>query len=630
MLQLLSLKATSTNRADDEELKRSSRGARSRCAPWPPALHSSALSPLQHSNQLQPATVSLLPSTALQLSSTFECHTARALDLSSLVSMDFATAADSAPQIIVLSPRQSPSPAPPSPSTAHRASLTRLASLSNYLLARRRQIPERNQPPTDQPDWQSLVVQTNEELEGEVERLIQEERRFAEQEGRAAEVAVGGAGADTEAQRLGVVARVLGLDFSSTGGVPVMGGEEAEQEAEQQALFVESLRAGEDSRARRLRGRQSRMIPAMDLEESDEDEEEGDHTLFQRFLSEEMDRQEMLYGDGEERRGGGEEEEDEEDPWSALNDDEAAEETPRDAQGRRLWRVRPLSLSLSVLHLIPLTLTLASNSNQNTPISIPRIRDHSSIFSLPTPIIPRRTPHPPSPNSNSTLNLPLSTSTASDTPVRDSLLLRSSRLAPLSPGPSANPYQPLDAPNFSYNPNSNPFRTQPLTANPYRAPYLPPPGRGAGGRTREETTALMGRTLRMKKGVWSVYCGGSSSGREGEEGEGEELPEGFRWASEGEQEDGGAGCGALVCARGLREGQMRVVPSSSSGYQGRLEEVISTDLPPSSSRVGSLGLGVKIKKKRGCVGCEVREVGCVAWFVLLLSLSSPPCSSLPR
>lgn len=124
----------------------------------------------------------------------------------------------------------------------------------------------------------------------------------------------------------------------------------------------------------------------------------------------------------------------------------------------------------------------------------------------------------------------------------------------------------------------------------------------------------------MKKGVWTLYCGGDGSGLGGVGKE--KLPKGFHWSLGSDSEEA-EGCGALVCARGLKEGQKRLFPDLS-GY-GREEEAISTDLPLSSTRVGCLNSeGRKtVYLGKECEGCEVMEMGCKAWFVFLSSHSSP-------
>ncbi|ORY56792.1 hypothetical protein BCR35DRAFT_315886 [Leucosporidium creatinivorum] len=414
---------------------------------------------------------------------------------------------------------------------------------------------------------------------------------------------------------MAVVARILGLDFgsSSSSRVEVEGGEEVEEEADQQALFVESLRAGEDSRARRRGGGRGGRRSSREQDDEWEEDHSESTEAFHRFLSEEMDRQGMLFGeDRAATTAGGGEEEEIEDPWSTLIEEERQAlrmEPARDEQGRRLWR--------------------------NTPISIPRLPgpfSSSSLLSAATSLVPNRHPHPPSPNSNSTLNL-----------LTDDYLLPLPLPRGYVPVPrrraeaEAEPEETLaEGEEIDYRrriPTDAPPQQQQQPHLWYPASSRAPPRT----RTREETNALMGRALRMKKGVWVLYCGGGGSEGEGEEG----LPKGFHWPGE----EGEGGCGALLCARGLREVPRRRFSSThlSEGEveeeEGEAEPALATDLPPSSSRVVDVhpeegGREVRVTGGEGqggnCVGCWVKEVGCRSCGNPLghrLLHPCPPCSS---
>ncbi|BGP52103.1 hypothetical protein JCM10450v2_008074 [Rhodotorula kratochvilovae] len=127
-------------------------------------------------------------------------------------------------------------------------------------------------------------------------------------------------------------------------------------------------------------------------------------------------------------------------------------------------------------------------------------------------------------------------------------------------------------------------------------------------RTREETNAMMGAALRSKKAVALLYCGSAGSRAEA----GEALPKGFAWEGEGE---GARGCGALVCARALLDG----VPAKVffDAEEKREEPAASSDLPPVAGRAGDWGEegedgGERVGKRgwRGCKGCLTRDVGC--------------------
>ncbi|GAA5853957.1 hypothetical protein JCM8547_008169 [Rhodosporidiobolus lusitaniae] len=142
----------------------------------------------------------------------------------------------------------------------------------------------------------------------------------------------------------------------------------------------------------------------------------------------------------------------------------------------------------------------------------------------------------------------------------------------------------------------------------------PPPASPPRRRTREETNALMGHALRAKKGVYLLYCGGGEG--EGEDGEG--VPRGFeRVEGKGKGkaiEEGGGGCGALVCARALLDG----VPPKIFTDGGAEVPAASSDLPPAIGRVGDWSEdGVEEGSERvgkrgskGCKGCVTRDVGC--------------------
>lgn len=123
--------------------------------------------------------------------------------------------------------------------------------------------------------------------------------------------------------------------------------------------------------------------------------------------------------------------------------------------------------------------------------------------------------------------------------------------------------------------------------------------------------------MRMRKPVVLLYCGGM--GGDGGNGGGR-LPSGFHWSGE----EGGSGvseemgCGALVCARGLAEVPRRHFSDQINELSVAGEAAVSSDLPPSSKRVGDVYPGererVGIRGVGGlCEGCRVKDVACTAW-----------------
>ncbi|GAA6053785.1 hypothetical protein NBRC10513_005546 [Rhodotorula toruloides] len=129
-----------------------------------------------------------------------------------------------------------------------------------------------------------------------------------------------------------------------------------------------------------------------------------------------------------------------------------------------------------------------------------------------------------------------------------------------------------------------------------------------GRRTREETNALMGMALRSKKEVYLLYCGGNGTVEE------VSLPPGFSFAGNAE-EDGNQGCGALVCSRALLEGVPDKVFDDEPARRER--PAASSDLPPRADRVGDWNEGTGVGGERvgkrgwkGCKGCVTRDIGC--------------------
>ncbi|CDR48827.1 hypothetical protein NBRC10512_003052 [Rhodotorula toruloides] len=129
-----------------------------------------------------------------------------------------------------------------------------------------------------------------------------------------------------------------------------------------------------------------------------------------------------------------------------------------------------------------------------------------------------------------------------------------------------------------------------------------------GRRTREETNALMGMALRSKKEVYLLYCGGNGAVDE------VSLPSGFAFAGNA-AEDGNAGCGALVCSRALLEGVPDKVFDDEPARRER--PAASSDLPPRADRVGDWNEGTGVGGERvgkrgwkGCKGCVTRDIGC--------------------
>lgn len=202
-----------------------------------------------------------------------------------------------APGIIILSPRQSPTPPPIFPSltalfppaaipSQRRTNMTRIAALSNYLLRRQQATSAASpttpaSPPRELADWLAIESQSDAELQEEVGRLIQIERGYADEERRTEEEQVGYWRERAEEARRDM-RRETELEM-----------QEVEEEADEQALFVSSLRAGDSSRDRRRRRRRAGG-------EVDPDQPQpqalDDDALFRQFLTDEMDRRSSIFG----------------------------------------------------------------------------------------------------------------------------------------------------------------------------------------------------------------------------------------------------------------------------------------------------------------------------------------------
>lgn len=136
-------------------------------------------------------------------------------------------------------------------------------------------------------------------------------------------------------------------------------------------------------------------------------------------------------------------------------------------------------------------------------------------------------------------------------------------------------------------------------------------------RTREETNALMGATLRSKKSVWLLYCGSDGANGDGP------LPAGFSHASTRASNPHdtpdaafSSGCGALVCSRALLDG----VPDKvfSDGRDSFEQPAASSDLPPRADKVSDLegeGAGERVGARgwKKCKGCVTRDIACTRW-----------------
>ncbi|SCZ97933.1 BZ3500_MvSof-1268-A1-R1_Chr3-3g06465 [Microbotryum saponariae] len=125
-------------------------------------------------------------------------------------------------------------------------------------------------------------------------------------------------------------------------------------------------------------------------------------------------------------------------------------------------------------------------------------------------------------------------------------------------------------------------------------------------RTTEDRAQTIGQAMRKKKDCWLVYCGQSSHGSSGP------LPSGWHWhASSTKAPASGSpsGCGALVCARGLVEAPKKVFDRSG---RGELEESIASDLPPCSSAVGEMTgrMSWNTRGVAGCKGCATTDLSC--------------------
>ncbi|GAA5997515.1 Grh1p [Rhodotorula paludigena] len=300
------------------------------------------------------------------------------------------------------------------------------------------------------------------------------------------------------------------------------------EDADQPALFLSSIRAGSSSRARRRGGGGAAqadeltgdtgwvMLPApgYEADAAGHDDARTDADPEPELSPEEI-RAASLLGRGERRlfpprgpydwaaqgqRGEGE-----------LEDafDAAADELARMNGGNSvsIWRNEPLSVPRTTS--IPRggrTLLSSSSSAAHRPLT---------TFSPANP-----------PTSSSTSN----TLTALDSlrtrrrdrasQVYDSLLAGEANLSPSS---SSSSFVETDA--------ALPFVPAPTAA---AAAAAPPPRRSPSShpqsrRTREETNALMGATLRSKRRVELLYCGASPTTAAGEVG-GAALPRGFEWS----------------------------------------------------------------------------------------------------
>lgn len=202
--------------------------------------------------------------------------------------------------IIILSPRFSPSPEPPA--LQLQDVVQRLDLLSDFLEARRNRVEFYGSAlaiplaSRDLDDYAEVQQWTDSQLEDELARLSRSVRDYAPEDLEAARnlnsAMEGGGGQITEEQR-----REFDATLQETRRAQQEAREteerleqeraqaEVEEEADQQALFVTSLRAGQSSRSRRRR-----RLP-LSFEAQDQQAEE-DALAFDEFLQDELDRQE--------------------------------------------------------------------------------------------------------------------------------------------------------------------------------------------------------------------------------------------------------------------------------------------------------------------------------------------------
>ncbi|GJN94208.1 hypothetical protein Rhopal_007282-T1 [Rhodotorula paludigena] len=386
------------------------------------------------------------------------------------------------------------------------------------------------------------------------------------------------------------------------------------EDADQPALFLSSIRAGSSSRARRRgdgAGAQADELtgdtgwvrlpaPGYEADAAGHDDARTDAGAEPELSPEEI-RAASLLRRGERRlfppRGPYDWAAQDQREEGGLEDafDAAADELARMNGGNSvsIWRNEPLSVPRTTS--IPRggrTLLSSSSSAAHRPLT---------TFSPANP-----------PTSSSSL----SATSALDSlrtrrrdrasQVYDSLLLAGE--ANFSPSSSSS----SPSSSFVETDAALPFVPAPAAA---AAAAAPPPRRSPSShpqsrRTREETNALMGATLRSKRRVELLYCGASPTAAAGVGGAA--LPRGFEW-SVGSGSSAGAtatakGCGALVCARALSDG----VPERVFVDGGEEERAACSDLPPSAKRVADLGgaegegegrEGERVAK-RGWKGCR--------------------------
>ncbi|KDE04730.1 hypothetical protein MVLG_04869 [Microbotryum lychnidis-dioicae p1A1 Lamole] len=380
-------------------------------------------------------------------------------------------------------------------------------------------------------------------------------------------------------------------------------------------MFVNSLRTGEASRDRRRsritsEGRYPPFYVDFDVIEYNPDgeaAEDGEQEPALRIQPRQREEQGLAAEDGSEQGWQG---------WEEFERNAMAMPPSTEDSGR-LWRHEPVDIRRSAdAHPLPRgganlarTATIgrqapvnsrtARNSSQPTPASSFWLHDSDATsysFSWTRTRTPEEIQRSPSPH-EVVEQPPIPTSTSDFTVMEraamTNYILRYNELRTLS---QRNSYETDNS--WISDAAANLARLDNVNALTRTGPDA--------RRTTEDRAQTIGQAMRKKKDCWLVYCGQSSNGSAGL------LPSGWHWHASSTKDPASSspsGCGALVCARGLVEAPKKVFDRSG---RGELEEAIASDLPPCSSAVGEMTgrMSWNTRGVAGCKGCATTDLSC--------------------
>ncbi|KAM0789773.1 hypothetical protein ACM66B_006626 [Microbotryomycetes sp. NB124-2] len=146
-------------------------------------------------------------------------------------------------------------------------------------------------------------------------------------------------------------------------------------------------------------------------------------------------------------------------------------------------------------------------------------------------------------------------------------------------------------------------------------------------RYRNTTRPLMGRTMRMKKDCFLLYCGGQSGlapGGGGAVARADGLPPGWHWqagtSTTTRQQTPTTGCGKLICSRGYAGHPKAIDPSLMTPHnwlERSRDKFYASDVPVRAEDVSDVAMDDEqeydemVESERGfCRRCKKAEIGC--------------------